>query len=191
MLRRLISFSLLVKLNRRIHLVSRFPWVPCSCRIESNVSLNLRISVLNFVSTEFQFFYFVFFLWERVQWFCRLITDCIKNILFSRFDDHNNFVYTRLHLAFYLGLWIKITLLFGLNCSTSFCFSSTLSSKILSRSCSFFFACVGRFLQRHLNMTFKVPARWIILYKLTHLGLKQKQSLSYFTAPLTTLWLEV
>ena len=43
--------------------------------------------------------------WDRFQWFCRLIiiTNCIQNILFSRFDDHNNFVYTRLHLAFYLG----------------------------------------------------------------------------------------
>ena len=144
MLRRVISFSLLVKLNRRIHSVSRFPWVPCFCRIESNVSLNPRISILNFVSTELQFFYFVFFLWERFQWFCRLITDCIKNILFSRFDDHNNFVYTRLHLAFYLGLWIEIV--FWLNCSTSFCFSSSLSFKDFITELIFFFACVGSFL---------------------------------------------
>ena len=68
-----------------------FLWC-CSWRIESNVSLNPWISVLNFVSTEFQFFYVVFFLWERFQWFCRLIIDCIKSILFSRFDDHNNLI---------------------------------------------------------------------------------------------------
>ena len=34
-------------------------------------------------------------------------------------------------------------------------------------------------------MTFKAPASSIILYKLTHLGLKEKQSLLYFTAPST------
>ena len=176
MLRRLISFSLLVKLNRRIHSVSRFSLVLFLQDWIEYFTEFLDFSTKLIVSREFQFFYFVFFLWERFQWFCRLITDCIKNILFSRFDDHNNFVYTRLHLAFYLGLWIEIALLFWLNCSTSFCFSSTLSSKILSRSWSFFFACVGRFLQRHVNMTFKVPARWIILYKLSHLGLKQKKA---------------
>ena len=113
MLRRFISFSLLVKPETDNPLwvsgetkpknFQSFLWC-CSCRIESNVSLNPWISVLNFVSTECQFFYFVFFLWERFQWFCRLITDRIKNILFSRFVEHNNFVYTRLHLAFYLGL---------------------------------------------------------------------------------------
>ena len=40
-------------------------------------------------------------------------------------------------------------------------------------------------------MTFKAPARWIILYKLTHFGLKEKQSLLYFTAPSSPLWLEI
>ena len=40
-----------------------------------------------------------------------------------------NFVYTTLHLTFYLGLWTEIAMLFWLNCSTSFCFSSTLSFK--------------------------------------------------------------
>ena len=144
MLRRLISFSLLVKLNRRIHSVSRFSlvlflkdWIKYFTEF-----LDFRTKLI--VSREFQFFYFVFFLWERFQWFCRLITDCIKNILFSRFDDHNNFVYTRLHLAFYLGLWIEIV--FWLNCSTSFCFSSSLSFKDFITELIFFFACVGSFL---------------------------------------------
>ena len=127
MLRRLISFSLLVKLNRRIHSVSRFSLVLFLQDWIEYFTESLDFSTKLIVSREFQLFYFVFFLWERFQWFCRLITDCIKNILFSRFHDHNNFVYTRLHLAFYLGLWIEIV--FWLNCSTSFCFSSTLSFK--------------------------------------------------------------
>ena len=46
MLRRLISFSLLVKLNSEEYIQCHgFLWC-CSCRIESNVSLNPRISVL-------------------------------------------------------------------------------------------------------------------------------------------------
>ena len=142
MLKRLISFSLLVKLNQRINQCHGFLWC-CSSGIESNVSLNPRISVLNVVSTEFQFFYFVFFLWERFQWFFHLITDCIKNILFSRFDDHNNFVYTRLHLAFYLGYFrLKLSCFFGWIVRLPFVFPVLCLSKILSRSWSFF--CVRR-----------------------------------------------